>query len=50
MIVHAQSWMEFHHEEKDGGEILQVGPFHNMKVLTFFLKIDYIITLNNHMQ
>ena len=75
MIVHAQSWMEFHREEKDGGEILQVGPFHmilvwfhfslilglyspqyviynihNMKVLTIFLKIDYIITLNNHMQ
>ena len=76
MIVHAQSRMEFHPKEKDGGEILQLDQFHmilvwfhffflilslycpqyvicnihNMKVLTIFLKTDYIITLNNHMQ
>ena len=73
MIVHAQSGMEFHSKEKDGGEILQLGQYHmilvrfhfflilglyclqymiynihNMKVFTIFLKIDYIMTLNNH--
>ena len=27
MIVYAQSGMEFHREEKDGGEILQLDQF-----------------------
>ena len=28
MVVYAQSGMEFHHKEKDGGEIPQLGQFH----------------------
>ena len=38
MIVHAQSEMEFHREEKDGGEILQLDLFHIILVwFNFFL-------------
>ena len=39
MIVHAQSEMEFHREEKDGGEILQLGLFHIILVWFIFFLI-----------
>ena len=39
MIVHVQSGMEFHHEEKDGGEILQLGLFHIILVWFIFFLI-----------
>ena len=39
MIVHAQSEMEFHLEEKDGGEILQLGLFHIILVWFIFFLI-----------
>ena len=32
MIVYAQSGMQFHREEKDGGEILHLGQFHMILV------------------
>ena len=38
MIVHAQSGMKCHCEEKVGGEILQLGQFHMILVwFRFFL-------------
>ena len=40
MIVYAQSGMEFHREEKDEGEILQLGQFH---MISFFSQPGLIL-------
>ena len=44
MIVYAQSGMEFHREEKDGGEILQLDQFDMILVwFHFFSSWAYIV-------
>ena len=55
MILNVQLGMEFHLEEKDGGEILQVAQFHMILVLFHFFLIlglycpQYVLTIMQKM-